>query len=52
MTFTFDTYKRFKDQYKMAVEKKLNQFKFDGHDFLTDYAKYVLQYLKPKFEKC
>lgn len=51
MTFTLDTYKRFKLQYQNASKGGLKQFKFEGYDFLTDYAKYLLQYLKPKFEK-
>ncbi len=25
-------------------------FVFDGNDFLTSYAKYVIEYLKTKFE--
>lgn len=51
MTFTLDTYLRFKAQYLKAVSNHQTQFTFDGHEFLTEYAKYLLQYLKPKFEK-
>lgn len=38
-------------EYAKAVNNRKTQFKFDGHDFLTEYAKYLLEYLKPKFEK-
>lgn len=51
MTFTTTTYFQFKSEYLKAVQNKSEQFCFEGHDFLTEYAKYVLEYLKPKFEK-
>jgi len=51
MTFTIDTYTRFKLQYLKASNNKKEKFTFDGHEFLTEYAKYLLMYLKPKFEK-
>ena len=50
MTFTPTIYLKFKSEYLNAVKNNVIQFKFEGHDFLTDYAKYVLEYLKPKFE--
>jgi hypothetical protein len=51
MTFTHDTYSRFKSHYLKATKNKKEKFTFDGHEFLTGYAKYLLMFLKPKFEK-
>ena len=51
MNFNLQTYNRFKTEYQRAVKENKEQFTFDGHSFLTQYAKYLLQYLKPKFEK-
>jgi len=51
-TITFDrpTYQRLKAEYQKSVKNQKEIFVFDGCEFLTDYAKYVLEYLKPKFE--
>lgn len=35
----------FKVSYDMAVENNLEQFTWDGHEFLTAYAKYMLIHL-------
>ena len=35
--------------YHKAVKDKKETFIFDGGEFLTDYAKYLIEYLKPKF---
>ena len=37
--------KRFKRKYKKAMEAKEEAFVFNGKDFLTGYAKYVIEYL-------
>lgn len=49
-TITFDTRKReaLRRAYGKAVEAKLEQFTFDGHEFVTAYAKYLLEYLDTK----
>ena len=49
--FTPQLYKELKSAYKKAVETKKEQFVFNGHEFLTNYAKYVLEYLGQYFEK-
>jgi len=49
--FTPQLYKELKSAYKKAVETKEEQFIFNGHEFLTNYAKYVLEYLGQYFEK-
>ena len=50
MTFTLDTYQRLKVAYYKAIQNNLDMFNFDNHDLLTDYAKYLIEYLKPGFE--
>jgi hypothetical protein len=51
MTFTIDTYNRLKSEYNNARQNNLKIFIFDGHELLTDYAKYMIEYLQTKFEK-
>ena len=51
MTFTKEVYLEFKVQYMESVRGKKETFFFKGHEFLTSYAKYVLEYISPKFEK-
>jgi hypothetical protein len=50
ISFNHPTYQRFKKVYQSAVKNNIEIFVFDGHEFLTAYAKYVMEYLKPKFE--
>jgi hypothetical protein len=50
MTFTLDTYQRLKVAYNKARQNNLEVFTFDNHDLLTDYAKYLIEYLTPGFE--
>lgn len=35
--------------YKQARMKGQTQFVFEGHDLLTDYAKYLIEFLYMKF---
>jgi hypothetical protein len=51
MTFTFDLYLKLKSDYSNAVKNNKEQFTFEGHELLTDYAKYMIEYLESKFEK-
>ena len=46
-------YFEFKKAYEKAVEDKLEVFIYDGVEFVTNYAKYMLEYIniKYKFEK-
>jgi hypothetical protein len=50
ITFNQPTYQRFKSEYQNAVNSKKQIFIFDGIEFLTDYAKYMIEYLKATFE--
>ena len=47
-TVSFDKpkYRRLKERYNKAVERSEDQFYFEGGEYLTDYAKYVLEYLE------
>jgi hypothetical protein len=42
--------KLFKAAYAKAVEAKQDSFWFEGHEFLTSYAKYVIEYLEGLFK--
>ena len=50
VTFTPESYKLFKQEYDKAVSNHQTQFKFEGNDYLTVYAKYVCEYLDSKFK--
>lgn len=39
------TVKQLRDAYKKACDDKMASFILDGHEFLTLYAKYLLEYL-------
>lgn len=51
-TLSFDkiTYQRLKKEYQLSVDNNVEVFVFDGHELLTNYAKYMIEYLKSKFE--
>jgi hypothetical protein len=40
-----------KNLYNKAMEQGEDQFRFKGREILVNYAKYLIQYLEPKFEK-
>lgn len=44
--FTEEKLKRFKKRYAEAVKKKEGSFTFDGHGYVTGYAKYLIEYLE------
>lgn len=37
---------RFKTAYEAALKEEGDTFRFDGHEFLKDYAKYLIEYLE------
>ena len=49
MEFDYKKYCRLEQTYKQAVKNGKDHFDFDETVFVTDYAKYVLEYLKDKF---
>lgn len=49
INWTREMLARFKKRYQQAVDKSEEQFNFDGNDFVTDYAKYLIEYLDEVF---
>lgn len=49
--FDKETYLSLKKEYGKAVEEGRETFSLDGHVLLTSYAKYMIEYLSPRFEK-
>lgn len=48
--FTQDKYDRFIKEYNKAIEDNKNDFLFEGHQFLTSYAKYLIEYYDKTYE--
>jgi|TARA_R110000851_G_scaffold146223_1_gene285845 hypothetical protein len=46
--FTKDSFKRFKQAYKVALENNKESFLFLEKEFVTTYAKYLIEHLKDK----
>ena len=51
LEFSRKRFERFKVAYEKAVADKLEQFTFDGHAFVTGFAKYVIEYLTQNFKE-
>lgn len=50
ISVTKPDYIKLKRAYDAALEEGHTSFVFQERELLVDYAKYLLQYLKPKFE--
>lgn len=50
ITFTKEVLKELKAEYNKSVENKIEIFDFKGNALLTDYAKYLIEYLDDKFK--
>jgi hypothetical protein len=50
ITFTPETFEKLKSSYQSALRNKEEVFTLEGHLILTEYAKYLIQYLTPKFQ--
>ena len=48
VNFTEKNFLKFVRKYYECLHDDVKQFEFEGHQFLTDYAKYVIEYLEPK----
>jgi hypothetical protein len=46
ITFTSGKIDALRQRYKDAIRKGERQFVFEGHDLLTAYAKYLIEYLE------
>jgi hypothetical protein len=42
---------RFENSYNAARARNADAFEFDGHEFITSYAKYLIRYLHDEFAK-
>jgi hypothetical protein len=49
ITFTPDKLAELKDAYAKSRALGLNQFEFQGHTLLVNYAKYLIEYLDDQF---
>jgi hypothetical protein len=49
INFTKESVLKLKDAYALAVTEGRDQFTFEGHELLTSYAKYLIQYLDDNF---
>jgi hypothetical protein len=50
MSFTKELYDELKQHYNLAVEEEREQFVFHHAILLTSYAKYLVEFLKDKYE--
>jgi len=48
--FNAENFKAFRKRYNEAIRDSENSFMFEGNEYLTSYAKYVIEYLEPKFK--
>lgn len=51
MKLTTKEIKKLKKLYNKAVEQETESFMFNGHEILTAYAKYLLEYLEEAIKK-
>ena len=51
ISFDLPTYQRLKKEYQRSVDNNVEIFVFDGHELLTSYAKYMIEYLTTKFNQ-
>lgn len=49
ITYTKESVERLRGRYREAVACGENEFVFDGKEYVTDYAKYMLEYLEGVF---
>ena len=48
---TKEMFIKFKKAYQSALNKSHDSFFFEGNEFLTSYAKYLIEYLEPQFKE-
>lgn len=51
VTFTYTKAQRLKRAYQDALSHNQTRFTFEGRDYLTDYVRYLLEYLEGEFGK-
>lgn len=52
MIWTRTMLKDLKLAYKIACECEMDVFRFEGHDFVVSYARYLIEYLEGQFKSC
>jgi hypothetical protein len=50
-SFNKEDFNRLENEYEKALAQEKEQFVFDKQVLLVSYAKYLIEYLKPKFKK-
>lgn len=50
VSFDLTKYEGLKKEYEQAVQNRKDSFWFEEIEYLTSYCKYLLEYLKLKFE--
>lgn len=51
ITWTPAKLQRFKVHYKTACDNTQESFRFEGHIFMCEYAKYLIEYLEGQFRE-
>lgn len=51
MSFTEADLAKFKSAYDTAVKNNQQEFLFENHEYVVDYAKYLIEYLTGEFEQ-
>ena len=50
VNWTEEKLAEFKKEYATAERRRRDCFKFNGHEFYTGYAKYLIEYLEQDFK--
>lgn len=50
LQFNKAKFNAFKKAFRFAIKHQNESFNFDGHEFLTDYAKQMIEFLEIKFK--
>lgn len=50
IAFAIQDLTEFKKAYNTAIENNQTQFSFKNHEYVTSYAKYVIEYLEDQFK--
>lgn len=48
ITFTPESFRSFKKLWAVSAQQGDEQFTFEGHEFLTAYAKYLIEYIETR----
>ena len=51
ITLDYDSYIRYRNAYRYAIKEGLETITVDGNELYVGYLKYLVEYLKLKFEE-